>query len=234
MNRLKLLIPLNPEISVLDFGAGSDQLTIPLSDIYNFVIGLDLDKAKIIEGRRIARLLKKSQKIDFVLVDGLSPPFRKSSLDAIFAFASLEHIKESNEVVHSLSIILKNGGVLVAYLPHKSTFYARILNKLTFEHACQSYLVEHESAHDPDTWMRILAQNRFKIRGLIGQSLLPPIRWFLPLAGRQIYYALCSLLENIDSKLSRRLSFVKTFDIAIFLVAQKVREPVNTKLQITN
>lgn len=234
LGRLKDFVPSNSETSVLDLGAGSGQLTFPLSDIYDFVIGLEIDKAKIIEGRRIARLLEKSQKIDFILADGRSLPFKRSSFDAIFAFASLEHIKESNEVVHSLSMVLKNRGVLVAYLPHKSTRYARTLNKLTLGRACQSYLIEHVSAHDPDVWMRILVQNGFKMRSLIGQSLLPPIHWFLPIAGRQIYYALCSLLKNIDRKLSRRVFFVKKFAIAIFLIAQKVREPASIKLQITD
>jgi len=204
-------------------------LTFPLTNIYDLVIGLDLDKAKIIYGRRIVQLLEKSKKVDFILADGRSLPFKKSSFDAIFAFASLEHIMESNEVVYQLSMVLKNGGYLVAYLPHKSTTYARILNKLTFGRACQRYLTEHVSAHNPDIWVRILAQNGFKMRALIGQSLLPPIHWFSPIYGRQIYYALCDLLRNIDWKLSRKLSFAKNFAIAIFLTAQKVREPTSIK-----
>jgi ubiquinone/menaquinone biosynthesis C-methylase UbiE len=223
LDRLQRFFPPSPTAVALDLGCGSGELTLPLSNIHDSIISLDLEKTSISLGKKIAYLMRKSRKVCFVVGNGEDLPFNKSIFDIVYAFASLEHMRDSSKVLSELNRVLRNDGRIVAYVPHRSTRYAKLLNKLTFRRACHAYLAEHVSAHDPDTWIRMLKENGFAVRKLVGQSLVPPLHWFLPIMGDKIYYALTSMVKGIDWKLCEKPSLAKNHAIAIFIIAEKIR-----------
>ncbi|MHA1705195.1 MAG: class I SAM-dependent methyltransferase [Promethearchaeota archaeon] len=110
LNRLKGFYKSISASIVLDLGCGSGQLTLPLADIYDFVVGLDIQRSSVFYGKKIVRLLGRSKRVDFILGDGRKLPFSNSTFDIVFAFASLEHIRESNEVLYELNRVLKDDG----------------------------------------------------------------------------------------------------------------------------
>lgn len=98
---------------ILDFGCGSGDIAIQLSELGHHVTGYDLSEAMIAEARRADR----KGRVRWLAATEGSLPFAPASFDAIVASSVLEYVPDLEATLARLSQLLRPGGWLIATVP---------------------------------------------------------------------------------------------------------------------
>lgn len=72
---------------LLDIGCGNGLFTAPLSDLFNFIVGIDLSKAMM------KRFKEKRDNLYFILASATDLPLRDHLFDAVVSISVLEYIR---------------------------------------------------------------------------------------------------------------------------------------------
>jgi ubiquinone/menaquinone biosynthesis C-methylase UbiE len=118
---------INPSLKfskALDFGCGVGRLTLPMSDYFVEVVGVDIAPSMI----RLAEKYKTKENCKFILND--KPDlriFNDESFDFIVSFITLQHMapRYSKKYIKEFARILKPGGMMVFNLPSGLIVYPK-------------------------------------------------------------------------------------------------------------
>lgn len=81
---------------LLDVGCGNGLFTIPMADIFNFVVGVDISKAMI------KRCREKRINVDFVVASATDLPLKEQAFDAILSLSVLQQLRTKQNVKRAL------------------------------------------------------------------------------------------------------------------------------------
>lgn len=119
---------------LLDVGCGNGLFTVPLADLFNFVVGVDLSKGMI------KRCKEKRDNLDFILASATDLPLKDNVFDAVISLSVLEYIKPKSSVEKTLKEIsrtAKNDSFIFLTFwdePHSPTnFVKNVLEKEKFK-----------------------------------------------------------------------------------------------------
>ncbi|HEV8429106.1 MAG TPA: class I SAM-dependent methyltransferase [Pyrinomonadaceae bacterium] len=103
-----------PDMSVLDFGAGSCWTSRFLSQLGLKVIALDVSSSALKMGRKLYQrhpLIGKQPKPEFLLFDGKRINLPNQSVDRISCWEAFHHVPNPDLVIKEMGRILKVGGI---------------------------------------------------------------------------------------------------------------------------
>ncbi len=103
------LIPLLGEVKgkkILDVGAGTGRVSVPLAKAGADVVALDASEAML-------KKLKSKIKIETVVADGEDLPFDSGTFDCVVAAFFIVHLKNPARFFDEAYRVLKDGGLLV-------------------------------------------------------------------------------------------------------------------------
>jgi ubiquinone/menaquinone biosynthesis C-methylase UbiE len=104
------LLPLLGDVKgkrILDVGAGTGRVSVPLAKAGAVVTALD------VSGVMLEQLKKKNEKIKIVIGDGEKLPFENDSFDSVVAAFFIVHLKDPTRFFDDAYRVLKDGGMLV-------------------------------------------------------------------------------------------------------------------------
>jgi ubiquinone/menaquinone biosynthesis C-methylase UbiE len=80
----------------LDVGCGNGLFTVPMTEIFSFVVGIDISKAMI------KRCREKRSNMDFVVASATNLPLKDKVFDAILSLSLLQHLRTRQNVEKTL------------------------------------------------------------------------------------------------------------------------------------
>ena len=107
---LKLL----PDMSLLDFGAGTCWTSHFLSQLGLQVMALDVSASALSIGRKLYRrhpVIGHRPKPRFLLFDGVTIDLPDESVDRVTCWEALHHVPNPDRVIAEMSRVLKRGGI---------------------------------------------------------------------------------------------------------------------------
>jgi len=112
---------------VIDASCATGDITIGLKKKGIKVIGINISKEEIMAAREKAE--KEGIKIDFVIGDLTSAPFKDSTFTQIISLDTLEHITDDNKVFQEFARQLKVSGRLIISVPWGATNSAELFQE---------------------------------------------------------------------------------------------------------
>lgn len=94
---------------LLDVGCGNGLFTVPMTEIFNFVIGIDISKAMI------KRCREKRNNLDFIVASATNLPLKSNAFDAVLSLSLLQHLRTKQNVEKTLKEISRtatNGALI--------------------------------------------------------------------------------------------------------------------------
>lgn len=107
----KLSGNLKPFRILLDFGCGNGKrlLYVLRNHQENYGIGVDISKESVKIASRKAKLLAMADRVDFILCDGQSLPFREAVFSDVLVFDVLHHLRSLSPIREIYSVMLSGG-----------------------------------------------------------------------------------------------------------------------------
>lgn len=124
--------------TMLDAGSGMGLAGVFFSDKFGEVIGIDIDKYKISEARKLAKACGINN-ISFFKRSLFGSFFGRKKFDVIVCFEVIEHVKNPQELFFNFGQALKKDGILIISFPTKS-FISRIAQS-SLDHEKVGYLL---------------------------------------------------------------------------------------------
>ncbi|MEM2972323.1 MAG: class I SAM-dependent methyltransferase [Candidatus Bathyarchaeia archaeon] len=84
---------------LLDVGCGNGLFTVPLTELFDFVVGVDLSKAMM------KRCREKRDNLNFILASATDLPLKNGVFDAAISLSVLEYIKPKSNIEKTLKEI---------------------------------------------------------------------------------------------------------------------------------
>ncbi|MEM2994505.1 MAG: class I SAM-dependent methyltransferase [Candidatus Bathyarchaeia archaeon] len=84
---------------LLDIGCGNGLFTVPLTELFDFVVGVDLSKAMM------KRCREKRENLNFILASATDLPLKSGVFDAVISLSVLEYIKPKSNIEKTLKEI---------------------------------------------------------------------------------------------------------------------------------
>jgi len=106
-----LLPYLNAEMSLVDVGCGSGELSLELAAEVKHLTGVDEDSAEIELARKAAEA-SSTRNADFTVGDAYALPLADNEADAVFAHSVLETLDRPAEALAEMRRVLKTRGVV--------------------------------------------------------------------------------------------------------------------------
>lgn len=103
-----------PDMTLLDFGAGTCWTSHFLSQLGLKVIALDVSESALNLGRKLYRrhpMVGHRPKPQFLLFDGLTIDLPDESVDRISCWEALHHVSSPDRVIQEMGRVLKCGGI---------------------------------------------------------------------------------------------------------------------------
>lgn len=116
---LKKYIPIDPKISILDFGCGAGQLIFKINKMNpkSHYVGVDVSE------ECVSRNKEKFSKKEFRLIkDGAPLPFKDNSFEYIISSDSIEHVYDTESAFGEFKRVLKPGGKIIITTPYHGFF----------------------------------------------------------------------------------------------------------------
>jgi SAM-dependent methyltransferase len=104
---------LRPGMQLLDCGCGPGSITVGLAGLVapGATVGVDLAPAQIDRARRLATDARAANAA-FAVADAYGLPFASASFDAVFAHATLFHLRAPGRALAEFRRVLRAGGVV--------------------------------------------------------------------------------------------------------------------------
>jgi ubiquinone/menaquinone biosynthesis C-methylase UbiE/uncharacterized protein YbaR (Trm112 family) len=129
---------------VLDIGGGTGRQAIPLAELGNDVISLDISEEMLRIAQNKAIEKGVANKIQFILSDANELPFKEQVFNAVICYGVLHHLPSPRNTIKEASRVLKQGGLWYSYDPHDSPL------RFIFELAMKvKRLYQEEASDDP-------------------------------------------------------------------------------------
>ena len=77
---------------LLDVGCGNGLFTIPMTDIFNFVVGVDVSKAMM------KRCRERRDNLHFIMASATDLPLKDHMFDAVLSLSLLQHLRTKDIV----------------------------------------------------------------------------------------------------------------------------------------
>lgn len=97
---------------LLEIGCGMGHTSVSLSKIISKLVGIDIS----IEGIKIAK--ERVNNAEFIVGDATALPFKDKCFDCVIVKDVLEHIENDLQAIKEVNRVLKNGGLLIVYVPY--------------------------------------------------------------------------------------------------------------------
>jgi SAM-dependent methyltransferase len=102
---------------ILDAGCGDGVYTYVTAKLGGTVISVDISKKKIRRASLMAKMMKSSKTVNFLVADLCHLPFKDNTFDIVLCIDVLEHIVEHARGFSQLSSVLR--GKLILHVPNK-------------------------------------------------------------------------------------------------------------------
>lgn len=119
---------------LIDVGCGNGLFTVPLTEIFNFVVGVDVSKAMI------KRCREKRANLDFVMASATDLPIKDNAVDAVLSLSLLQHLRTRQNAEKALKEIsrtaTKNSFIFLTFwdTPNSPTkFVKEILKNMGYK-----------------------------------------------------------------------------------------------------
>ena len=184
---------LEPQLNLLEVGAGKGSLVVRLREAGCNVTGCEVSDFMLTESRRL------HGRLPIAKVDGMALPYPTAAFDAVLSFDVLEHIPDTDAHLAEVKRVLKPGGSYLLQTPNKWT--NTVFETIRWR-SFTAWREDHCSLHSylqlkrrfgrhgfAVTFYDIPVVNEFfarKVRhylgtpGALGLKLLNPDRWPLP------------------------------------------------------
>jgi 2-polyprenyl-3-methyl-5-hydroxy-6-metoxy-1,4-benzoquinol methylase len=160
---------------VLDFGCFSgNDLSIQLAEKSKYYLGIDLSDIAINQLRE-KMASKNINNPNVIAIDILSPDFKESNFDIIYAEGVIHHFKHIDIILSTLANKLSPGGRVITFDPMQTAISSRIIRGLYHPFRSDK---EWEYPFTRSTFNSIQKHfNIFGIQGIMGYS-----KWSIPMA----------------------------------------------------
>lgn len=160
---------------VLDFGCFSgNDLSIQLAEKSKYYLGIDLSDIAInqLRGKMVSNAINNP---NLLAIDILSPDFKESNFDIIYAEGVIHHFKHIDTILSTLSNKLSPGGRVITFDPMQTAFSSRIIRGLYHPFRSDK---EWEYPFTRSTFNSIKKYfNVIAVQGIMGYS-----KWSIPMA----------------------------------------------------
>ena len=153
--------------SILDFGCGEGTFLREIKEFSQNLCGIEIEKSSI-------ALLKE---------DGIAcrtdlTELNAESVDTIFCFHTLEHLKEPIKILKKFKRVLKPGGHIVIEVPHANDFLLNYLQNKPFKDFTlwSQHLILH-SRSSLTKFLKISGYNDFLIQGKQRYGVANHLSW---------------------------------------------------------
>lgn len=148
-----------PKGKVLDAGCGLGQYTIYSSKLGYNATGIDISKKCLELARKNLKKYKVKAKLIFGDVRKL--PFKDNSFNAVISTGVVEHFPETQKAIDEAYRVLRSGGELLIYVPHRYTIF--ILNK-KLQQLLGIWKAGYESSFSIPQFRKMLDSAGFRIK----------------------------------------------------------------------
>ena len=139
---IRKVMPITPDMKVLEIGCGEGGNLKPFLDMGCEVIGIDLSASKIEKGKRYFENHPKRNKLQFIARDIYEVEDFEQAFDLVFLRDTLEHIHNQERFMAYSKKFLKPGGKMFLGFPpwqnpyggHQQICRNKYLSKLPFFH----------------------------------------------------------------------------------------------------
>lgn len=148
---------------MLDLGCGEGIVGLALFGQGCRVVGLEYDRESMMAARNLGAYGS------VVGGDGRDLPFRPESMGTIVSNCVIEHIREAEDVLESVSQTLRPGGCFLFTVPTREfgdlLFFSTVFRKCGFKGGAELYSrvrnerLNHYHCYAPDEWQRRLASH---------------------------------------------------------------------------
>ena len=205
---------------ILDNGCGTGDLIRALLPYGPLLIGADISKAMIRQGKY---LIGEKKNIIWVVSPGESLPFADKIFDVICFRGALHHMANEVLALKEAFRVLKGGGLIMLSEPNDDSILLRAPRKMANRRIAR-FGVNHK-AFRSKRWLRIIEEIGFSVKHtkyfsflsqpLCGMSDLIPLLKILPFSR-----AIAKALVRFDETASK-LPFIKKQSFDLFVVARK-------------
>ncbi len=151
---------------VLDLGAGTGSLTLPLASAYRNIVGVDLSSAML---ARLATKCARRTDIHTVQAAGEALPFADARFDLVTVAKVLHHLDDMDPVLWELRRVLRCGGYLCVIEDHAPRLLSDSLRELVRQRFVPARYPDgtptrtaEEHAFDHRAFIRALRAHRFE------------------------------------------------------------------------
>jgi ubiquinone/menaquinone biosynthesis C-methylase UbiE/uncharacterized protein YbaR (Trm112 family) len=111
---------LSTEAVILDVGGGTGRQAVPLAKHGNQVVSFDISEEMLLIAQQKVKKEGLGHKVDFVLADASSFPFKTQSFDAAICYGVLHHVPKPSQTISETGRVLKKNSKWYSYDPHAS------------------------------------------------------------------------------------------------------------------
>ncbi|MBU1164534.1 class I SAM-dependent methyltransferase [Patescibacteria group bacterium] len=144
-------LKINRKIKVVDIGCGFGGSIQPFMEIGCSVVGVDLDKERLLAAKGLLDVNQPKQNIKLLNIDITKENFQKEfshNFDLIILKDTIEHVEKKHIFIgHILNIIKPNGKIFICFPPwhmpfggHQQGCQSRILSRLPYFHLLPVFL----------------------------------------------------------------------------------------------
>lgn len=216
-------IPCSENGKVLDIGCGSGSYLAWLKQLGWQAYGVEMNKDCV-------EFAAKEYGIDIFCGDLLEAKFPDSYFDCVTMWSFLEHCRSPLETLKETNRILKQGGLMVIFVPNFDSLEIRVLREKSF----LTDIPRHLYNFSPRTLQAMLIKAGFKVKKVVYFPRIDMLRWSLNvfleekgsgirLGGRWLSNPLVKLAAGL-------LSLCRLASIMTFYVEKTTRKSLRNNL----
>lgn len=191
---------------LLDIGCGNARDLVRLSDYAERLVGIDISRGMLKEGRKKLAAQCMADSVDLVLADATQLPFRDGVFSKCVCSEVIEHIPNYPRAIAESRRVLTSGGSIVISTPNWLSAYGawRFILEKTIMHSSKS-------AHPFDAWntktklVSSVEEAGYSLRATRGACYIPShLVYYLP---RFLKRMLVKLIGRVEDPLAKSVDW---------------------------